>query len=130
MSMQVTLTLDNETYRRAQTLAQLTGRDIADVLADTLDISLKPLGAALLDAKPVSELNDSEILELADSQMDAKQFSRFSQLLDIQEAGKLNTEELRSEFLALMYVYQEGSLRKAQALNEAVRRGLRKPLDS
>jgi hypothetical protein len=35
----------------------------------------------------------------------------------------------RSEMLALMQVYAEGLLRKAQALREAVRRGLREPLE-
>lgn len=130
MSIEVTLTLDNETYRRAQTLAQLTGRNIADVLSDTLDISLQPLGAGLVEVKALSELSDSEILALADSQMNAKQYSRFSELLELQEAGKLITDELRAEFLALMHVYQEGSLHKAQALNEAVQRGLRKSLEA
>jgi hypothetical protein len=33
----------------------------------------------------------------------------------------------RGELLTLMQVYQEGLLRKAQALHEAVRRGLREP---
>jgi hypothetical protein len=49
--------------------------------------------------------------------------------LDKQQAGKLTNDE-RPELLALMQVYQEGLLRKAQALNEAVQRGLRKPLES
>ena len=44
------------------------------------------------------------------------------------EPGKLSDTE-RPELLALMQVYQEGLLRKAQALNESVKRGLRKPLE-
>jgi predicted transcriptional regulator len=35
MSTQVTLTLPDEVYRRAERLAQLSSRDVADVLADT-----------------------------------------------------------------------------------------------
>jgi predicted DNA-binding protein len=128
MSTQVTLTLPDETYRRAQHLAQLTGRNIADVLADTLDISLQSLGSERVTGKPVSELSDAEVLELADSQMAAAESTRFSELLDKQQAGKLSDIE-RPELLALMQVYQEGLLRKAQALNEAVKRGLRKPLE-
>jgi hypothetical protein len=125
MSTQVTLTLPDETYRRAEHLARLTGRSIADVLADTLDISLQPLRSKPVTDKPVAELSDSEVLELADSQMEAAQSTRFSELLDKQQAGKLLDAD-RQELLALMQVYQEGLLRKAKALNEAMKRGLRK----
>ena len=127
MSTQITLTLPDETYRRAAHLARLTGRTVADVLADTIDISLQPLGTALVSSKPVSELSDEEVLSAADAQMEPVQDQRFSALLDRQQAGKLAGDE-RPELLALMQVYQEGLLRKAQVLNEAVRRGLRNPL--
>ena len=60
-------------------------------------------------------------------QMDAKEERRFSRLLNKQQAGKLSNSE-GSELLALMQNYQEKLLRKAQALCEAVRRGLREPL--
>ncbi len=60
MGTQVIVTLSDVTYRRAVHLARLTGRDIADVLADTIDISLQPLGAELTTGKPVSELSDAE----------------------------------------------------------------------
>ncbi len=61
-------------------------------------------------------------------QMEPAQDQRLSFLLDKQQAGEL-TEADRSELLALMQVYQEGLLRKAQALREAVQRGLREPLE-
>ena len=129
MSTQVTLTLPDATYRRAIHLARLTGRDIADVLADTLDISLQPLGIEAITGKPIAELSDSEVLAVADSNMESDRDHRLSELLDKQQASKLANDE-RPELIALMQVYQEGLLRKAQALNEAVRRGLRKPLES
>jgi len=129
MSTQILVTLPDETYRRAEHLAQLTGRNIADVLADTLDISLQPLGTTLIFGKPVAELADNDVLAAADSQMDLAQGRRFGELLDKQQAGKLGDDE-RPELLALVYIYQEGLLRKAQGLHEAVRRGLRKPLES
>jgi len=50
--------------------------------------------------------------------------ARLSMLLDHQQAGTLTSEE-RAELAALMQLYQVGLLRKAQALREAVRRGLR-----
>ena len=127
MGTQVTVTLPDDTYRRAEYLARLTGRDIADVLAETLHLSLQPLGVQHAADQPVAELSDADVLAIADSEMDPAQEVHFSNLLAKQQAGHL-TQEDRAALLALMQVYQEGLLRKAQALHEAVRRGLRPPL--
>jgi hypothetical protein len=62
--------------------------------------------------------------------MDPAQEGRFSELLEARhalQAGHL-TQEDRAALLALMQVYQQGLLRKARALHEAVQRGLRPPL--
>jgi hypothetical protein len=96
-------------------------------LAQAIELSLSPVGAATDSYKPVSKLSDGEVLELSQMQMDAKEERRFSRLLNKQQAGKLSNSE-GSELLALMQNYQEKLLRKAQALREAVRRGLREPL--
>jgi hypothetical protein len=127
MGTQVTVTLPDDTYRRAEYLARLTGRDIADVLAETLHLSLQPLGVQHAADQPVAELSDADVLAIADSEMDPAQEVHFSNLLAKQQAGHL-TQEDRAALLALMQVYQEGLLRKAQALHEAVQRGLRPPL--
>jgi predicted transcriptional regulator len=130
MSMQVTVTLPDDTYRRAEYLARLTGRDIADVLAETIHLSLQPLGVQHAVDQPVAGLSDADVLAAADSAMDPAQEGRFSDLLEARhalQAGHL-TQEDRAALLALMQVYQEGLLRKAQALHEAVQRGLRPPL--
>jgi hypothetical protein len=127
MGTQVTVTLPDDTCRRAEYLARLTGRDIADVLAETLDLSLQPLGVQHAADQPVAELSDADVLAIADSEMDPAQEGRFRELLEKQQAGPL-TQEDRAALLALMQVYQEGLLRKAQALHEAVQRGLRPPL--
>ena len=127
MSTQVTVTLPDDTYRRAEYLARLTGRDIADVLAETIHLSLQPFGVQHAADQPVTELSDADLLAAADSAMDPAQEGRFRELLEKQQAGHL-TQEDRAALLALMQVYQEGLLRKAQALHEAVRRGLRPPL--
>ena len=130
MSTQVTVTLPDDTYRRAEYLARLTGRDIADVLAETIYLSLQPLGVRHAADQPVAELSDADVLAAADSEMDPAQEGRFRELLEARhtlQAGHL-TQEDRAALLALMQVYQEGLLRKAQALHEAVRRGLRPPL--
>src|SRR5205085_5175091 len=62
MSTQVTVTLPDDTYRRAEYLARLTGRDIADVLAETIYLSLQPLGVRHAADQPVAELSDADVL--------------------------------------------------------------------
>jgi predicted DNA-binding protein len=128
MSTQVTLTLPDEVYRRAERLAQLSSREVADVLADTIELSLSPVGLKSEAVEPVSGLSDEEVMALAELQLASDQDQRLSSLLDKQQAGTLIEAE-RSELLALMQVYQESLLRKAQALREAVQRGLREPLE-
>lgn len=128
MSTQVTVTLPDETYRRAETLARLSGRDIAEILADTIDMSLQPLGTAGGAVSPIAELSDADVLALSEAQMDEDQDRRLSALLVQQQAGSLSDDDRRA-LLALLQVYQEGLLRKAQALREAVTRGLRPSLE-
>ena len=50
-----------------------------------------------------------------------------SELLDKQQAGIVTKSE-HSELQTLMQIYQEGLLRKATALSEAVNRGLIKDI--
>jgi hypothetical protein len=105
----------------------MSNRKIEELLAQAIELSLSPVGAATDIYKPVSKLSDAEVLGLSQMQMDPKEERRFSRLLNKQQAGKLSNSE-GSELLALMQNYQEKLLRKAQALREAVRRGLREPL--
>ncbi|MEH1765277.1 hypothetical protein [Nostoc sp.] len=72
-------------------------------------------------------LSDEQVLVLTELQMESAQDARLSELLDRQQSGNL-TESDRSELQTLMQVYQEGLLRKATALSEAVKRGLIEPL--
>jgi hypothetical protein len=125
MSTQVTLTLQDNAYERAEQLAKLSGRDISDVLTVMLQASLPPLDALLQLTKPTESLSNQEILLLANSRMDAAQNQRMSMLLEKQQSGDLDEVE-RYELSLLLHAYQEGSLRKAQALAEAVQRGLLK----
>lgn len=128
MSTQVTVSLPDETYRRAEHLARLTGRAVADVLSETIHLSLDPLGRLDIAAVPVASMPDAEILALADSHMDTDQDWRLRELLAKQQDGEL-TEDENSSLPTLMQVYEVGLLRKAQGLSEAVRRGLRPPLE-
>lgn len=99
-------------------------REVSSVLAETIENALSPLGPSAIDFRPVKELSDSEVLELAELQMNQTQGDRLGKLLDLQQTGKMSAEE-RNEMAALMQVYHESLVRKAQALKEAVKRGLR-----
>ena len=103
--------------------------DVSRVWAETIESALAPVGASAARLKPVEELSDSDLLAAADLRMDEAQGRRLGRLLDRQQAGKLKEAE-RKELTALMQVYRECLVRKAQALGEAVGRGLRDPLTS
>lgn len=126
--MRVELSLPDEVYHRAQRLAQVSHRGITDVLVDTLALSL-PLLESAEGGTPLSALSDAEIVALTHLQLEPRDDQRLSVLLDEQQGGEL-TDPQRAELWTLMQRYQIGLLRKAQALQEAVRRGLRKPLSA
>lgn len=128
MSTRIVLTLPDDLYQRAERLAHLTGRNVTDTLADTLELLLPPLSTASEPVKAVTELTDEEVLADSALQMVPGQDHRLSTLLHKQQAGEISDVE-RAELVALMHRYQEGWLHKAQALCEAVRRGLRAPLE-
>jgi CopG-like RHH_1 or ribbon-helix-helix domain, RHH_5 len=128
MSTRVEITLPDEVYHRAERLAQVVSRNVSDLLADTITLALPSLTPHAQKEQPITELADQKVLALADLQMPPAQDQRLGNLLDKQQAGTLTDSE-PAELLALMQVYQEGLLRKAQALREAVRRGLRAPLE-
>jgi hypothetical protein len=128
MTTRVMVTLHDEVYRRAEHLAQLTRREVADLLADTITLALQPLAVSAASVPAVMSLSDEEVLGLTELQMAPEQDRRLSGLLQKQQARALSAAE-QAELVMLMQVYQEGVLRKAQALHEAVRRGLRMPLE-
>lgn len=121
MMMQVTVNLPEETYRRAKRLAQLTRRDVADILADTLFLSLPALAEGKTPV--VQDMTDAQVIALTELQLSAVEDERLSELLDKQQAGELTDDE-RPDLNRLMQVYQEGLLLKSEALAEAVSRGL------
>ncbi len=127
MSTQITITLPDEIYQRAELFARLANRDVASVLADAIQLSMPLVRTNILDLEPISDLSDEQIFALTELQMEPDQDARLSELLDRQQAGLLAEDE-RLELQALMQIYQEGLLRKATALSEAVKRGLMKPL--
>lgn len=127
MSTQVLVTLPDELYARVQRLAQLTRREVADVLSDTLELALPTVASKGPAPAAVDTLPDDEVLALTNLQLPPVQDQRLSEMLDRQQASSLSDAE-RAELGMLMQIYNEGLLRKAQALAEAVRRGLHAPL--
>jgi hypothetical protein len=120
---EVTLTLPDQLWERAEVLAQRTGREVSELLAETIELGLDPLGGGARE-RPVDTWPDSEVLAAVETEMPPVADQRLSELLEGQQAAALSTAE-QTELRALMQTYQEALLRKARALREAVRRGLR-----
>ncbi|SRR5579883_548973 len=134
MTTQIVLNLPDEVYKKAEHFAQLTNRAVVDILTQAIALSLSPISSQSIpiDSKEtpsIASLSDEEVIALTELQMQPEQDQRLSELLYNQQAGIL-TETEHSELWTLMQVYQEKLLLKAQALREAVQRGLREPLDA
>jgi hypothetical protein len=130
MNTQIMINLPTETYHHIERWARLTERNVADFLAETIQLALPPLKFQHDNAQPsIATLPDAELLALTELQMNAEQDQRLSLLLYRQQAGQLTMPE-QYELLMLMQIYQEGLLRKAQALREAVERKLIPPLEA
>ncbi len=127
MGAQVTLSLPSDVLQNAELWANQVGRPLAEFLADTLELSLRPLGSPPDAGRPISSWTDEEVLAAADAMMSEEESQRLSELLYRQQAGELTRAE-RTDLDALMQLYRWGLLRKARALVEAVQRGLREPL--
>ena len=126
MSTQVTVTLPDDLWECAQLWANYSGRPVSEFLAEAIELSVLPLGEA---PKPINEWTDEEVLATADTQLPAGVDERLTELLAAQREANLSHDQ-RDELHRLMLLYQERLLRKAIALCEAVRRGLRESLDS
>ncbi|MEG5042167.1 hypothetical protein NDI43_08690 [Microcoleus vaginatus GB2-A3] len=121
MTAKITLNLPDEVYHQAELLALQRHRTVSEILVETLENFLLPT------AKPVSALSDSEVITQTQLRLQPLQEQRLSELLDRQQSGTIASVEL-DELQALIHIYETRLLRQAQALNEAVRRGLLEPL--
>ncbi|MCW6050851.1 hypothetical protein K4039_12310 [Lyngbya sp. CCAP 1446/10] len=121
MTAQITLNLPDEVYHQAELLAQQRHRSVSEILVETLEIFLLPT------SKPVSELSDAEVIAQTQLRLQPIQEQRLSELLDRQQSGTIASVE-QDELQALIHIYETRLLRQAQALNEAVQRGLLEPL--
>jgi len=124
---EITVSLPDEIFQQAARLSNATRLKVSDILTDALSFTLPTLDGATFREDPVSQLDDVKVMALAESQMPPAQDQRLSDLLYNQREELLSAEEA-AELLSLMSLYYSGWRRKTEALVEAVKRGLRPPL--
>ncbi len=125
MNQTITITLSEKALERATNLASVVARPLEKVLAEALEIALPDIGSEVLP--PVSILSDEEVLALSHARMEPSEDTLLSRFLEKQQAGSLNKEE-GDALNSLFQTYLRLWLRQSEALVEAVKRGLRKPL--
>ena len=128
MDNQVMVTLPDDLYENAQQWAIMTQRELSETLTDALRIVLTPVVTKPQVERPVSTLSDEEVIALSKVQMDQGQGERLGKLLEKQRELTLTATEQVS-LMTLMQVYQQLWIRQSEALAEAVKRGLRPPLE-
>ena len=120
MSEIVTLELPDVLVESARSVAAQTHQRVEDVLVGWLD--------RVASDMPIDSLPDTQVLALCDLQMSEAEQAALSDLLVRQREDMLEQDD-RDRLGALMNSYRRGMVRKAQALQIAVERGLRPPLD-
>lgn len=119
MTETITLELPDTMLRHARTIATQTHRRVEDVLVEWLELVATEL--------PVELLPDEQVLMLRDMQMSAAHQQELSTLLAEQREQTLDSPG-QSRLAALLHLYRQGMVRKAQAHKVAVERGLQPPL--
>jgi hypothetical protein len=113
---QITIDLPADVAERAQAVAARTHQSVETVLVEWLH-------RAATDV-PLAWLPDAEILALCDLQMGTVEQAEMSELLASQREGMLTNAE-RDRLHAILDQYRSGMLKKSQAVQIAVERGLR-----
>lgn len=130
MTMQeVTVRLADNIYQPAHRLAELTGNSLEDILGAMLELSVSPFVPQVDLEQPLSALPDDDLVALTQVQMQPDRDRRLSELLH-QQQNHNPTEAEQIELQTLMRVYEIGMVYRAQALKEAVERGLKARLES
>ena len=126
MTTRVMVTLQDDVYRHVERLAQLTSRDVADLLADTITLALQPLAVSAESVPAITSLSDEEVLGLTEFQMVPEQDRRLSALLQPQRAE--NGDSTRSRAPGISSVAR-GQPAGAIHLRQpgTARNGIRKP---
>jgi hypothetical protein len=119
VSRVVTIAISDVAASRAQEMAERSERRLEEVLAEWIDqAAAEP---------PVDSLPDEQVRALCEGQLPPPQQQELSDLLALQREGQLDATA-RAQLDQLMQAYRRGLVRKAQALQVAVARGLIPPL--
>ena len=129
MTRQVILELPDALYEQARSWAALSQQELTGALTDVLALAFMPLPEQSIDQPPVNGLNDADLLALSTVQMEQSQGEQLDDLLRQQSAGRLTRDDQRT-LNVLMQTYHQLWLRQSAALAEAVRRGLRPPIQA
>lgn len=124
----MTLTLPDDLYENAQQWAVMTERNLSETLTDALRIILTSVSVKPQREQPVSSLSNEEVIALSKVQMERSQGERLRKLLAKQREISL-TETEQISLMTLMQLYHQLWIRQSEALAEAVKRGLRPPLE-
>jgi len=119
MSEVVTVEIPDDLAQRARALAAVRHLRLEEAVLDWISRAVAE--------PPIETLNDEQLLSLCDATLDAAQQEDLTDLLTRHREGQLTDAE-RSQLDQRMRTYRQGLILKAQALKEAVARGLRPPL--
>ena len=130
MQKQITLEVAADEFAHAKQAVLQAGFKLEEYLNIILRaiVSSQPLHEDVIE-RTFHLLPDDLVMQLAKAQMAPKDDQRFSRLLEKQGEGKLSGKE-RGKLNELSEAYERGTLRKAYAMAEAVRRGLMPPRQS
>jgi hypothetical protein len=118
MSDKVTIELPDELARRARAMAAAGHRRLEDAVVEWIGLAV---------AEPeVKTLTDEDLMQLCDSTLEPDDQQDLSGLLADSREGRLDAAG-RVRLDELMALYRRGLVLKAQAWEEAVTRGLRRP---
>lgn len=119
MKQQVTLQVADNVLLYAKTVATQTQRRIEEVLSDWLE--------KIPSDFRVENLSDAEVVALTKLQLSTEQQNSLADLQEKNSEGNLSKSE-SAGLDALMEIYNQALLKKAQAFRIAVERGLIEPL--
>jgi hypothetical protein len=129
MLAQLQITLGGLQYKRAEKLAQLSGRPIAEMVPVLVMLAVPAFTHPLNFDRPVSDLPDEDILAIANLQMLPEIDARHSELVHAKGSRQLTDEE-ENEVRILNDVAGIGLIYKSEALVQCVKRGLPLPFES
>lgn len=117
--MRIVVDIPDELEKAAHNMALRTHRNTEDVLREWLVQHVSEV--------PVNWLDDSRLLELIAEKLSDNDERELSDLLASNRERIMSLRE-RKRLDELMQIYGQGMVRKAEAMKEAVKRGLIPPL--